>query len=206
MMVKRPFFLFETGGYMQNQHAELYHLETERLALRPVSVEDKPMILRISSDPNTTEYLYFWGRIGATPESDARRYLEYAVGRWKEKPRRAWEFCIALKETGEAVGIGSVEWVDGQPGTAELGWILLPACRGKGYATEAARELMRTAFEVLGADTVIAHCDSRNLPSRKVMERLGMTLLGIAPEARPTKRPGERNGDECTYALARGIV
>lgn len=191
---------------MQNKFTDFCRLETDRLTLRPISEEDAPMILRISSNPNTTEYLYFWGRIGATPESDVQRYLEYAVGRWQEKPRRAWEFCMALKETGEAVGIGSVEWVEGQPGTAELGWILLPAYRGKGFATEAARELIRTAFEILGADTVIAHCDSRNLPSRKVMERLGMTLQGIAPEARPAKRPGERNGDECTYAVAKGIV
>ena len=53
----------------------------------------------------------------------------------------------------------------------------------------------------MGADTVIAHCDSRNQPSRNVMERLGMTLRGIEPEARPAKRIGEKNGDECTYAI-----
>ena len=178
-------------------------LETERLKLRPISKEDRPMVLRISSDPATTEYLYFWGRVGATPESDAARYLEYAVGNWEKTPIRAREFCLILKETGTAIGIGSVEWVENESSTAELGWILLPEYRGSGFATEAGRELIRAAFDIMGADTVIAHCDSRNQPSRSVMERLGMTLREIAPETRPAKRPGERKGDECTYALRR---
>jgi RimJ/RimL family protein N-acetyltransferase len=188
---------------MAKAYDEFYRLETERMALRPFTEADYPLILRISSDPATTEYLYYWGRIGTTPESDARRFLDYALKSWKKTPIRAREFCLVVKETGEAIGDGSVEWVEAEPGTAEIGWILLPEHRGKGYATEAGRELMRTAFEVMGADTVIAHCDSRNTPSRNVMERLGMTLRAIEPEARPAKRPGEKNGDECTYALSR---
>ena len=177
------------------------HLETERLILRPFTEADYPLILRISSDPKTTEYLYYWGLSGITPEADARRFLDYAIKNWKKSPIRAREFCLVLKDTGEAIGDGSVEWVEGEPGTAEIGWILLPEYRGKGYATEAGRELMRAAFEIMGADTVIAHCDSRNQPSRNVTERLGMTLRGIEPEARPAKRIGEKNGDECTYAI-----
>ena len=187
---------------MSNKYKPLSRLETERLILRPVARADYPMVLRISSDPSTTEYLYFWGRIGTTPESDAERYLNYAVGCWEETPIRAREFCMIEKETGAAVGVGSVEWVAAEPGTAELGWTLLPEYRGKGYATEAGRELMRAAFDSMGADTVIAHCDSRNQPSRNVMERLGMTLREIVPEARPAKRAGEKNGDECTYVIA----
>ena len=188
---------------MSSKHEEFHRLETERLMLRPIAKTDYQMVLRISSDPGTTEYLYFWGRVGSTPESDAERYLKYAVGRWEETPVRAWEFCLIQKETGAAVGIGSVEWVKDEPGTAELGWIILPESRGKGYATEAGRELIRVAFDKMGADSVIAHCDSRNQTSRNVMERLGMTLREIVPEARPAKRPGDKKGDECTYALAR---
>ena len=187
---------------MPNRYEEFYQLESERLILRPFTEADYPLILRISSDPQTTEYLYYWGRIGTTPESDARRFLDYAVKNWKKTPIRAREFCLVLKDTDEAIGDGSVEWVEGEPGTAEIGWILLPEYRGKGDATEVGGELMRAAFEIMGAETVIAHCDSRNHPSRNVMKRLGMTLRGIEPEARPAKRAGEKNGDECTYAVA----
>ena len=178
-------------------------LETERLRLRPFTEADKPMILRISADPGTTEYLHFWGRLGATPESDARRYLEYALARWREEPARAWEYCVTLKDTEEAAGQGSLEWVESEPGAVELGWILLKEHRGRGYATEMGKELTRTAFEVLGAERVIAHCDDRNAPSFRVMERLGMMLAGIEKGARPAKRIGERNGDERLYVLSR---
>ena len=188
---------------MSTLAASLRFLETERLRLRPFTEADKPLILRISADPGTTEYLFFWGRMGTTPESDARRYLDYALERWREEPARAWEYCVALKETGEAVGQGSLEWVEGQPGAVELGWILLPEHRGRGYATEMGKELVRTAFDVLGAQRVIAHCDDRNAPSFRVMERLGMTLAGIEKEARPAKRAGEKNGDERLYVLSR---
>ena len=181
----------------------LFSLETERLRLRPFAESDHSLALRIASDRETTQYLFFWGRMGSTPESDARRYLEYALGRWRETPVRAGEYCVALKETGEAVGQGSVEWSPDVPGTAELGWILLPEYRGKGYATEMGRELLRAAFHVLGAKRVIAHCDDRNAASYRVMERLGMKLDGIEKGARPAKHPGETNGDERTYALSR---
>ena len=174
-------------------HSALTHLETERLALRPLTEEDHSLALRISSDPATTKYLYFWGRIGSTPASDARGFLDYVLESWRETPIRDREYCLVRKDTGESVGVGSVEWVREQPGVMELGWILLPECRGKGYATEAGRGLLGAAFEVFGAKTVIAHCDSRNIPSRKVMERLGMALEEITPEARPAKRSGEKN-------------
>ena len=181
----------------------LFSLETERLRLRPFAESDHSLALRIASDPETTQYLFFWGRIGSTPESDTERYLAYARGRWGETPIRAWEYCVTLKETGEAIGQGSVEWWQDVPGAAEIGWILLPEHRGKGYATEMGRELLRAAFEVLGAKTVISHCDDRNAASFHVMERLGMKLDGIEKGARPVKHPGETNGDERLYVLSR---
>ncbi len=187
---------------MSTAEASMLSLETERLRLRPFEEMDYPLIYRIASDPGTTEYLFFWGRIGSTPETDARRYLDYARSRWEEKPVRAWEYCVILKETGEAIGQGSVEWLRDAPRTAEIGWILLPEHRGKGYATEMGRELMRTAFDTIGARQVIAHCDSRNAPSYRVMERLGMKRTGVEKSARPAKRIGESSGDECTYALS----
>ena len=74
---------------MKNMENALKQLETERLVLRPFTEEDHPLILRISSDPGTTKYLYFWGRIGSTPEGDARRFMEYALSRGRETPIRA---------------------------------------------------------------------------------------------------------------------
>lgn len=184
---------------------DLSILETRRLFLRPFTEADAPLILRISADPDTVKYLYYWGRDGITPEADARRFLQYALSNWQKVPILAREYCLVLKETGQAIGDGSLEWVKDLPGTAEIGWILLPEYRGQGYATEMARELLRAGFDILGAKKIIAHCDARNIPSRRVMERLGMTLTGIEKGARPVKRTGDIPGDECTYTIVKPL-
>lgn len=179
------------------------HLETARLYLRPFEEGDYPLILKISSDPDTVKYLYHWGHPGTTPESDAHRFLSYALGEWGKRPIRAREYCIVLKETGETLGDGSVEYCGDHGDVAEIGWILTPEHRGKGYVTEMGRELIRYAFEEMKVGKVIAHCDTRNIPSYRVMERLHMHLESTEKECRPAKTEGGKKSDEFTYALFR---
>jgi RimJ/RimL family protein N-acetyltransferase len=57
---------------------------------------------------------------------------------------------------------------------AEIGYVLDPAYAGRGYATEAVREVLRIAFEDLGVRRVIAQCFADNEPSWRLMERVGM--------------------------------
>jgi RimJ/RimL family protein N-acetyltransferase len=58
--------------------------------------------------------------------------------------------------------------------TAEIGWVLDPSYTGRGFATEAAAELLRLCFEDLGVRRVVAQCFADNTPSWQLMERLGM--------------------------------
>jgi len=57
---------------------------------------------------------------------------------------------------------------------AELGWVLHPDHAGRGYATEAVRELIRLCFEDLGLRRVTANCFADNVSSWRLMERIGM--------------------------------
>ncbi|WP_092556754.1 GNAT family N-acetyltransferase [Actinoplanes derwentensis] len=57
---------------------------------------------------------------------------------------------------------------------AELGWVLHPEHAGRGYATEAVRELLRLCFEDLGLHRVTATCFAGNEASWRLMERVGM--------------------------------
>ncbi|GAB3069182.1 GNAT family N-acetyltransferase [Pedococcus soli] len=57
---------------------------------------------------------------------------------------------------------------------AELAWVLDPAHTGHGYATEAARELLRLCFNDLGMHRVTATCFADNAPSWRLMERVGL--------------------------------
>lgn len=176
-------------------------IRTPRLILRPFEERDYPALLRIASDPGTVKYLYFWGRNGVTPEQDARRFLDHAFEEQAQSPVTMREYCMTLPESGQIVGEASVEIMDED--TAQLGWILLPEFRGQGYATEAGRAMMDFGFEQYKKDHVIACCDVRNVPSARVMQRLGMRLEHIEKESRPPKYEGGPQGDEATWGIDR---
>ena len=62
--------------------------------------------------------------------------------------------------------------------TGELGYIFNTAFQNKGYATEAAFGLIQYGFEQLGIHRVIAHCNPENIPSWRVLEKIGMKREG----------------------------
>ena len=57
----------------------------------------------------------------------------------------------------------------------EIGWRLLRRAWGNGYATEAARAAAAFGFDELGLEEIVSFTTVANAPSRRVMERLGMT-------------------------------
>jgi 3-dehydroquinate dehydratase / shikimate dehydrogenase len=57
----------------------------------------------------------------------------------------------------------------------EIGWRLGPEFWGHGYATEGARSVLRFGFETLALDEIVSFTTESNWPSRRVMERIGMT-------------------------------
>lgn len=82
---------------------------------------------------------------------------------------------------------------------AEIGWCLDPAFGGRGFATEAVRELIRIAFVELGFRRLVAHCFAANEPSWRLMERVGMRR-----EAHVVKESLHRSGewmDGLSYGL-----
>lgn len=82
---------------------------------------------------------------------------------------------------------------------AEIGWCLAPGHEGRGYATEAVRDLLDVCFDDLGLRRVVAHCFADNEPSWRLMERIGMRR-----EAHTVKDALHRDGqwyDGFTYAL-----
>ena len=176
-------------------------LETNRLLLRPFAQTDYNLVYAIAADPETTKYLYYWARMGMTAEADTRRFLDYAVGGWGKEPIIDREYVLIRKEDGAAIGDGSIQITDEKE--AEIGWILLPEYRGKGYVTEMARELLRFGFEDLQMERIIASCDSRNAASYRVMERLHMHHWETKLGARAPKHPGDAPGDTLVYGITK---
>jgi RimJ/RimL family protein N-acetyltransferase len=70
----------------------------------------------------------------------------------------------------------SFQPAEGTPGEVNLGYRFRRDAWGKGYATEGARALVRKGSSELGVQRVVATTYEENLASRRVMEKLGMTL------------------------------
>ncbi len=78
------------------------------------------------------------------------------------------------RSSGALVGDVVLFWRSREHRAGELGYIFDPAFAGRGYATEAAREVLRLAFDELGLHRVVGRIYAENLASARVLERLGM--------------------------------
>ena len=94
-------------------------------------------------------------------------------------------WAVVERATGEVVGDTGLQMLEGGP-DVEVGWRMAPDRRGRGYATEAARAALAAGFGELGLDRIVAVTHPENAASRRVMEKLGMTLIG----------PGRHDGGE----------
>ena len=136
--------------------------------------DDLDAYAAISADPEVMRYLGD-GKVLARP--DAWRQIAMILGHWQL--RGYGLLAIEEKATGALVGRAGFFEPEGWPGF-ELGWMLRRASWGKGYATEAARRLLRHAFTEMKRERVISLIREANAPSIRVAERLGERLDGRA--------------------------
>lgn len=143
-------------------------VSTERLTLRRARVDDADDVLSYRSSPMVAEWM------GAPPEDFHTRFAT---------PERL-DLLLVVERQGAVIGdlmirIGDA-WsplhlaAQAKGVQAELGWSLRPEETGKGYATEAVEEVLRICFEDLGLRRVTADCFADNVPSHRLMERVGM--------------------------------
>ncbi|MHC0429672.1 GNAT family N-acetyltransferase [Streptomyces sp. O3] len=96
--------------------------------------------------------------------------------------RPGWSM-YALVRTADGLAVGAMGF-HGPPadGRVEIGYDLVAAARGQGYATEALRALTAWALASPDVHTVIAHTDPANTPSQAVLERAGFLRTADADE------------------------
>jgi ribosomal-protein-alanine N-acetyltransferase len=149
-------------------------LETERLVLREFVHGDLAAVHCYASDPEVVRYMS-WGPNTEQDTRDAvRRWLEQRA----EKARRNFTLAIVLRDGGQLIGACSIRVSDPEGGSAHIGYCLNREYWGRGYATEAARALVKFGFEQLGLHRIFAKCDTQNLASARVLENAGMLREG----------------------------
>ena len=87
----------------------------------------------------------------------------------------------------------------------EIGWRLAAPLQGRGLATEAAREVLRFAFEEAGLEEVVSFTTAANLTSRRVMEKLGMHRDPAEDFLHPTLPPHDPLRPHVLYRLPRSL-
>ena len=93
-----------------------------------------------------------------------------------EAEGNALELAIQPRDSDTMVGDVVLMYRSEAHRQGEIGFVLHPDHQGHGYATEAAREMLRLGFEQLGLHRIIGRLEARNSASAAVLERLGMRL------------------------------
>ena len=147
-------------------------LQTERLTLKPMSPEYLESTHEYASDPENTVYMLF---LPNDSIDDTLNYLKGAEEEFKKEKPSFYEMAVILD--GKHIGAVSL-YLNESGDLAEFGWMLNKRYHGKGYGVEAAKALMEYGKNELGIRHFIAHCDTENIASRRVMEKLGMVCTG----------------------------
>lgn len=148
-------------------------LETERLTIRRITIDDAPFMIATLNDPG---FLANIGDRGVRTVEDAETYIRDRILASYEANGFGM-FRVALKENDE--GIGTVGFVkrDGLDGP-DLGFAFLQAHTGKGYGHEAARALMDWGREMLALPPLLAITAPDNHASAALLTKLGFREEG----------------------------
>lgn len=169
-------------------------LESERLILRPFTLNDTHILCQLTKDPCLTK----WTQSFSTPFTlkRAEQWLRKTITETEQLINIT--LSVRLKKDGTLIGAVSVKLQEVD--NAEIGYWLGSAHHGKGYCVEAVREVIRFAFSEYNLSKISGHCDCNNQASVQVMIRSGMRL---SEQTHPPIIIKGRNVDLYTYEVFR---
>jgi len=150
-------------------------IETDRLLLREITLEDKNQLFNLHSHPDVQKYTGEPRAESIEEIEDAIRtriinYEKYGYGRW----------ATILKENKEFVGWAGLAYLP-EFDEIDIGYRFLPKYWGLGIATESALGILNYGFEELELKKICAIAMQENKASIRVMEKIGMEFDKIAP-------------------------
>ena len=168
-------------------------METERLQLRPFTMDDVPDVFAYAANPKV-------GPMAGWPPhkslDDTRLVVEHFI-----KASDVW--AVVEKSSGHVIGTVGLH-VDTKRDVRDvlmLGYAFGEPSRGKGYAVEAARAVLDYAFGELQCALVSVYHFAHNLRSRRVIEKLGFVPEGTLRMA--STLPDESIVDDVCYSMTR---
>ena len=143
-------------------------LETERLFLREMSMDDFDALYKVLADKEIMQHYPY-----TFDEERVRSWIERNMNRYKDNGFGLWAVC--LKDTEKMIGdCGlTLQKIDGRI-LPEIGYHIRRDCQNKGYAKEAAAAVRDWAFENTDYPAIYSCCKYTNKASFKTAESIGM--------------------------------
>lgn len=163
------------------------NIKTERLLIRKFEFEDWEAVYEYTSDCNVMKYM----PEGVFTKEDAKEFVN------KNKGEQAEKFPVVLIGKDTPIGHIIFHKYFGDH-TYEIGWVFNPKYQNRGYASEAAQATLDNAFNNMNLHRIIATCQPENIPSYRVMEKIGMRREGYFKKCIPKDNEW---WDEYFYAI-----
>ena len=157
--------------------AEFPTLETDRLLLRKITLDDAQAIFAYASDPQVPVYMPW------EPHQSIAETYEY-LAHVLERYQRGWPGPWGLVHKHDARLIGTCAYGSWERAhrRAEIGYVLHRAYWGQGLMTEAVRAVVGFGFARMQLNRIEARCEAPNIGSARVMEKAGLTFEGLLRE------------------------
>lgn len=152
-------------------------LDTARLALRHLRMEDAPALFAIFSDPEVTRY---WSTPPWTALADAESSIRESLASYEGDEHL--RLAITRKEDAVMVGVISLHRMQHTNRRGEIGYALARAHWRNGYLSEAMEAFLGHAFGALGMNRIEADIDPRNKASGQLLEKMAFTREGYMRE------------------------
>lgn len=149
-------------------------IQTPRLVLRKVTMEDRDAIFAWARDPDVTQYGSWDAHCTL---HDTETFLEACLKQYEREGLGPWG--IELSGTGEIIGTCGFGYVDRVDRRGGMGYFLGKRYWGQGLATEAARAVLRFGFGPMALNRIEARCMTANVASERVMQKVGMRFEGV---------------------------
>jgi ribosomal-protein-alanine N-acetyltransferase len=151
-----------------------FPIQTERLLLREFAASDEEDVHEYAGDPVASQYVD-WGP--NSPEVTHQKLLE-RLAEQRIWPREQVSLAIELLAKRKVIGTFRLGVTDREHNLGDFGFVFNPRYWGRGYGTEATRAVLDKAFLILKLDRITATCDTRNVGSWRLMEKVGMRREG----------------------------
>jgi ribosomal-protein-alanine N-acetyltransferase len=143
-------------------------IETDRLMLRLITLDDLNTMYSIWSDEDVMKYIPV---ARYRTRDDVKEFIPLAIQRWEE--RGFGMFSVTNKNNGEMLGYCGLQYLDETP-EVEIYYGFSKKHWDKGVATEAARAVLRFGFEEAKLESISGITHPENGASQKVLENIGL--------------------------------